>query len=241
VASQAGRRLIDLPSTLFSLFLDVLSVFAISILLVTSRGRMTDFALQLVHPDHRAATRRVVDKMWHRLGRYLGAKLIEIVIVAVAMYAALRLIGVPFALLLAVLVGLGEAIPRIGPWLARIPLLVIAAFEGWVVFALAFAASVIVENAKGYVITPVVEGGQLNMHPLLVFVAVLVGASLLGLAGAFIAVPAAALVQVAFEEVVIPWRLRQLGEAAPTGEVEQVPAGRPGLRQRVLGLLSGSR
>ena len=66
----------------------------------------------------------------------------------------------------------------------------------------------VIENAKGYVISPVVEGRQLDIHPLLVFASVLVGAGLGGFAGAFVAVPAAALVQTFVEEVLIPWRRR---------------------------------
>ena len=97
--------------------------------------------------------------------------------------------------------------------MARIPLFAIAAFEGWQTLALAFAASVVIDNLKGFVISPFVEGEQLDIHPLLVIVAVLVGASTLGFAGAFIAVPAAAMIQVVFEEVIIPWRRRQIGEA----------------------------
>jgi predicted PurR-regulated permease PerM len=65
------------------------------------------------------------------------------------------------------------------------------------------------------VISPVVEGDQLDIHPLLVFVAVLMGASLGGAVGAFIAVPAAAIVDLVVREVVVPWRRAQLrGSAA---------------------------
>ena len=64
-------------------------------------------------------------------------------------------------------------------------------------------------------ISPLIEGDQLDIHPLLVFVAVLVGASLGGAIGAFVAVPAAAIVDLLVQEVVVPWRRAQLrGSAA---------------------------
>ena len=62
-------------------------------------------------------------------------------------------------------------------------------------------------------ISPVVEGDQLDIHPLVVFISVLVGSALLGVAGAFVAVPAAAMVQVLYDEVVRPWRLEKLAAA----------------------------
>jgi predicted PurR-regulated permease PerM len=125
-------------------------------------------------------------------------------------YVALLLIGVPFAVPLAIVVAFGELVPRAGPWLARIPLLSIAALEGPRAFLLTLGASIVIENLKGYVISPVVEGDQLDIHPLLVFVAVLVGATLGGAAGAFVAVPAAAVLDILVREVVVPWRRDQI-------------------------------
>ncbi len=210
VIDTVGERLINLPSRTFAIMLDVLAVFVISVLVLTTKEKLLTLILSMVHPTHRELTSRVLVKMWQRIGFYLRAKLIVMGIVAVLTYLALLLIGVPFPVLLAILTALGELIPRIGPWLARIPLLGIAALDGWQTLVLTFIASVIIQNAKGLVISPLVEGGQLDIHPLLVFISVLVGAALIGPAGAFIAVPFAAMVQVLFEEVIIPWRRRQL-------------------------------
>jgi len=213
IADRAARRAFELPTVLFGLFLDLLSIFVISTLLVSGRERILDAILDVVHPRHRPKTRDVLVKMWTRIGYYLRAKVIVMVIVGLLMYGLLLLIGVPFALPLAIIVALGEAIPRAGPWLARIPLLAIAALEGLATFGLTFAASVLVENLKGYVISPVIEGDQLDIHPLVVFVSVLVGSALLGVAGAFVAVPAAAMLAVLYDEVVRPWRAAQIARA----------------------------
>lgn len=220
MVSAVGQRLAALPSELFGLFLDVLSVFVISMLLVTTRGKLLAFILSLVDPEHRDKTATVLRQMWDRIGYYVRAKLIVMTIIAAITYGVLLLIGLPYALLLSIVVGLGEAVPRIGPWLARIPLLGIALLQGWTTFGIVLVASVVIENAKGYAISPWVEGDQLDIHPLLVFVSVLVGASLLGVAGAFVAVPAAAILQVLFEEVILPWRRAQV---APAAAPERVP------------------
>jgi len=84
----------------------------------------------------------------------------------------------------------------------------------------------LIENLKGYVISPVVEGDQLDIHPLLVFVAVLVGVSLGGAVGGFVAVPAAAIVDLVVREVVVPWRrarLRSSASAPPRLPSAQAP------------------
>lgn len=213
IGERAAARAFELPSAFFALFLDLLSVFVISTLIVSNRERILGAILELVHPRHRPKTREVLVSMWTRIGYYLRAKLIVMVIVGVVTYGVLLAIGLPFALPLAIIVALGEAIPRAGPWLARIPLLAIAAFEGLVTFGITFAASILIENLKGYVLSPLIEGDQLDIHPLVVFVSVLVGSALLGVAGAFVAVPAAAIVQVLYDDVVRPWRLAGLAAA----------------------------
>jgi predicted PurR-regulated permease PerM len=216
ILERAGDLALALPSTLFELFLDALSIFVISILLVTNRERIMGFTLSLVHPSDRDFVRSLLDRMWARVGAYLRAKVIVMTIIGAITYVALLVIGVPFALVLAIIVALGEAIPRVGPWLARIPLLGIAALEGLSTFLLVFGASVVIENAKGYVISPFVEGEQLDIHPLLVFVSVLIGATLGGFAGAFVAVPVAAIVDLFIRDVVVPWRRRDIVEGAVT-------------------------
>jgi predicted PurR-regulated permease PerM len=210
---RVGQRAVGLPSDLFRVFLDLLSVFVISTLLVSSRRRILAFILSMVHPEYRDEVRDVLTKMWTRIGYYVRAKVIVMAIVGVLMYVALRLIGVPFAVPLSIIVAFGEIIPRAGPWLARIPLLGIAALDGWKTFVLTLVASVVIENLKGLVISPLVEGQQLDIPPLAVFISVLVGGALFGVGGAVVAVPAWAMLQVLLEEVVIPWRQRQLALA----------------------------
>jgi predicted PurR-regulated permease PerM len=157
----------------------------------------------------------VLDRIWLRVGRYLWAKVIVMAIVGVLTYISLIVIGVPFAIPLSVIAALGELIPLVGTWIARIPLFAIAALDSPRTFVLTLVASVIIQNLQGYVISPLVEGDQLEIHPLLVFVAVLVGAALGGPIGAFVAVPAAAIVDLVVQEVVVPWRRAQLrGSAA---------------------------
>ena len=210
ILDRAGERAAGLPSDVFSIFIDLLAVFFVSLLLLTNRLRMRNFVLSLTHPDHRRHTGLVLDRSWLRIGGYLRAKVIVMAIVGALTYVSLIVIGVPFAIPLSVIVAFGELIPLVGSWLARIPLLAIAALDSPRTFVLTFLASILIQNLQGYVISPFIEGDQLDIHPLLVFVAVLVGASLGGAVGAFVAVPAAAIVDLVVREVVVPWRRAQI-------------------------------
>jgi predicted PurR-regulated permease PerM len=212
LVGNVGNRLVDLPATSASVLVDLTTIYVLATLMVMRRERMLQGVLMLVAPAHRERTQAVMEKIWWRLGAYLRAKLIVMLAVGALMYIALTVLHVPFAVPLAVIVAFGELVPVIGPWIARVPLLTIASFQGWQTLALTFLASVVIEDLKAYVISPRIQGQQLNIDPLLVVIAVLVGGALLGAPGAFIAVPFAAMLQVLFEEVVLPWRLTRIGE-----------------------------
>ena len=214
ILDRAGERAAALPSDVFSIFVDLLAVFFVSLLLLTNRLRIRDFVLSVTHTDHRRRTGLVLDRTWLRIGAYLRAKVIVMAIVGVITYIPLVVIGVPFAIPLSVIVAFGELIPLVGSWLARIPLLAIAALDSPRTFVLTLVVSIVTQNLQGYVISPLVEGDQLDIHPLLVFVAVLVGASLGGAVGAFVAVPAAAILDLVVREVAVPWRRAQLRGSA---------------------------
>jgi len=214
ILDRAGERAAALPSDVFSIFFDLLAVFFVSLLLLTNRLRIRDFILSVIHPDHRRRTGFVLDRGWLRIGAYLRAKAIVMAIVGVITYIPLVLIGVPFAIPLSVIVAFGELIPLVGSWLARIPLFAIAALDSPRTFVLTLIVSIVTQNLQGYVISPLIEGDQLDIHPLLVFVAVLMGVSLGGAVGGFVAVPAAAIVDLVVREVVVPWRRAQLRSSA---------------------------
>jgi predicted PurR-regulated permease PerM len=120
----------------------------------------------------------------------------------------------------------------VGVWIARIPLLLIAGFQGPTTLLLTFLASAIIEEIKADVIGPRAEGQALDMDPMLTIVAVLCGSALLGWEGALIAVPVAAMLQVILEEVVVPARLAKIGEPPQQAQPDESP---PAVRQTTIG------
>jgi predicted PurR-regulated permease PerM len=210
LVGDVGGQLVDLPLTVAKLLFDAAMVYIVATLLVTRRERLLEGVLLMTSPSRRDHTRMITEKIWARLGGYVRAKIVIMVVVGTLMYVSLRLLGVPFAVPLSVIVALGELVPKIGVWVARVPLLIIAAFQGWTILGLTFLASFLIEDLKAYVLGPRVEGHALNMDPLLAILAVLCGTVLLGAAGALIAVPFAAMLQVIFEEVILPMRVAQI-------------------------------
>lgn len=132
-----------------------------------------------------------------QIGNYVRGKFIEILIVWLVTYVTFKLMGLQFAMLLSVLVGLSVVIPYIGAVVVTIPVVAVAYFQwgfssefAWVVGAYA-----IIQAVDGNVLVPVLFSEVVNLHPIAIIVAVLVFGGLWGFWGVFFAIPLATLVQ----------------------------------------------
>ena len=112
---------------------------------------------------------------------------------------SLFLLGVPYALVLGAWVSITAIVPYIGAWIGAVPALLVALTISpttalWV--ALLFLA---IQQFEGNFLTPKIQGDTLHVHPILVFLAVIVGGGLAGILGIIVAVPALAVLRVLFD------------------------------------------
>lgn len=217
IAARGGNAftvwLLGLPEAVARALFTLISIFTIGSLLLITKERLLMLLLSLIHPRHRSTTQRVLNEMGERLGAYVRAKLIVISIVGTLVWATLFFLGSSYAVLVAIFAGVFEALPRIGPWIGRVAILLAVLPLGWTAVGIAMASHVVIENLKGQVISPLVESDQVEIHPLTAFIAIIAGGILLGWLGAIIAVPLAAVVQVLVQDVLIPWRRELLAPA----------------------------
>jgi predicted PurR-regulated permease PerM len=143
------------------------------------------------------------------------------VIAGTLSYIVMRILGIPFAIPLAVLVALFDLIPLVGSTIAGAIVAIVAAIVGfpgvfiaWLIFL------VVYQQFENNVIQPVVYKRTVRIHPLIVIVAVLIGGSLLGILGALLAIPIAASIQIAVKEVWQMRRERLLPDNVPPAEPE---------------------
>lgn len=138
--------------------------------------------------------------LWKRsqekIGKWMQGQLILAVIVGVLVYLGLMILGVPYALLLAVLAGVFEVIPVFGPILAAIPGLAVALVHGGPTEALlVLGLYVVVQQFEAHLIYPVVVKKVVGVPPLLVILALLIGYKLAGFLGVLLSVPIAGAIQ----------------------------------------------
>ena len=145
--------------------------------------------------------REMMDQVWNemdaQLANYIRGKAIEILIVGVATFISFALLGINYAALLGLLVGLSVLIPYIGAAVVTVPVALIAFFQwGWSdQFLYLMLAYTIIQAIDGNVIVPLLFSEAVNLHPVSIIVAVLVFGTLWGFWGVFFAIPLATLVK----------------------------------------------
>ncbi|MDG5786473.1 AI-2E family transporter [Evansella sp. AB-P1] len=123
------------------------------------------------------------------LGYYIRGQLIVCVVVGILAYIGFWIIDMPYALLLAVFIGLTNVIPYFGPIIGMVPVVFIALTESLELVILGIIVNFIVQIIEGNLIAPLVVGKSLHMHPVLIIFALVVGGELGGVIGLIISVP----------------------------------------------------
>ncbi len=185
------------------------SLFAlITILVLTafllSSGRNWVDALIAARPaEERRRLRRSLDNMAEAVAGYVAGALTIALIAGVATFIVLTILGVPFAAPLAVIAGLFSLIPLVGATIAAILIGLVTVFEDFPTVTIIWAVwAIIYQQFENHVIQPQIQKRTVHVHPFITIVAVLFGATLLGVVGALVAIPVAASIQILLREYV---------------------------------------
>lgn len=140
--------------------------------------------------DQAKKARHIMDMVQIRLGQWISGQLALMLLIGVVTFIGLSLLGVPFALPLALLAGLLEIIPNVGPTIAAVPSVAIAFFmlnPFMGVIVLLF--HILVQQLENNLVVPMIMKEAVDVRPLTTLLLILVGFELLGVAGALLVVP----------------------------------------------------
>ena len=148
-------------------------------------------------PRNRPLMNRIWLEMDQQISNYIRGKVLEIFIVGSVSYLMFVILGINYALLLSVLVGLSVIVPYIGATVVTIPVAAVA-YVQWGIgseFYTVLVAYGVLQLVDGNVLVPVIFSEAVNLHPVAIIAAVLVFGGIWGLAGVFFAIPLATLVK----------------------------------------------
>lgn len=190
----------------------IASVFAVMVMIaymLIDAERLRNLFLLVYPPEVRGERRRVLMRIAKRMSSWLSAQLLLSTIIGVATFVGLVALRIPYALPLAIVAAIGELIPAIGPTVGAIPVLAIALLQSPWQFWSYLAFAIVLQKAENLFLVPRVMSKKVSISPLAVFIAFMIGASLLGIVGAILAIPVAAIAQVAFDEAFVSRRERR--------------------------------
>ncbi len=156
---------------------------------LTERSRLQRYALAFMPEHRRAGMRDAWNQVEARLGLWARGQLILMVTIGVATGIAYSVLGLPGALLLALIAALTEIIPIVGPLIGAVPALLVATTISPETAIFTLGVYVLIHAVEGNVLVPIVMRNTVGLSPFLVLVSLLVGGTAGGILGAIVAVP----------------------------------------------------
>lgn len=153
--------------------------------------------------NHRAQARvqRMIGSMEKNLGGWLRGQLLLMIVVGVLVYLGLFALGVEYALPLAVIAGLFEVIPTIGPVLSAVPAILVGFGTSFGLGVWILVLYVIVQQLENSLIVPNVMGRAVGFSPLMTLLIVFAGAQLFGIGGAVLSIPVTILINILVKDL----------------------------------------
>jgi len=191
--------LIGFISGAFNFGIVIFGILFVAAYLLADVRKVKAAYLKAAPRRYRRDARELWDAFGVSLSRYLGGLLFVVVIQGVLAGLALWMLGVPYAILLGAWVSVTAIIPYLGAFLGAIPAIIVALiFESPTIAVLTVVAYVLIQQFEGNFLTPRIQGQALNLHPIIVLLAVIGGGQIGGLAGVIFAVPLLAVLRVFF-------------------------------------------
>ncbi|MEX2651109.1 MAG: AI-2E family transporter [Acidimicrobiia bacterium] len=183
-------------------------VLAIYILIDLERFKSN--SLNITPPRHREETAFVAGEVSTAMGSFVRGQLLVSVIVGIASSFGMWLIDLPFWLIIGILAGFLNLIPFLGPVVGGALAALVALLNGDLSQAIwAVLIFVAIQQVDNHVITPLVQRARVNLSPLVIILALIIGGSVAGLLGVLVAVPMTAAIRIIVGHL---WRTRLLGE-----------------------------
>lgn len=206
IASQIkdiATNFISISTAIFSSIFLILTIFVFTFYLLLEWKSFVKLISSPFSGKQEKKVTNIIAKVEYGLGRWVRGQLALSVIVGVLSYIGLRILGIPYALPLALVAGIFEIIPIVGPIIASIPAilvgLTIAPIMGLAVAALFF----IIQQLENNLIVPMIMSKVIGLQPPILIIALLVGAKLAGIGGAFLAVPMIVVGKIIVQELLV--------------------------------------
>jgi predicted PurR-regulated permease PerM len=220
---DAAGVLSDIGLGLVNSIFAAVTILVLSIFMQGSGRRFLNWWARMQGPDREAWMHNLFGRIATAIGNYVAGALLQATVAGVTSWIMLMILGVNYALPLAVIVFVLDLVPLVGATLGAIVVGVVTVFSDFPVDTIIWAIYAIVyQQVENNVIQPRIQARAVQLDPLIVLISVLFGSTLFGVLGALLAIPVAASIQITIREY---WTLRRLAIVPTTSAPESSSAG----------------
>lgn len=198
-----SKNALEVSLAVFSNILAFISIAVLTFYMLLERDKL-DKLLSQFFMGKEERIQRTTKRIEEKLGSWMRGQIVLTLIIGTFSYIGLSILGVPYALPLAILAGILEVIPVIGPIISAVPAILIAYLISPVTAGLVALLYLVIQQLENHLIVPQVMKKAVGLNPLAVIIAVAIGGRLLGIAGALLAVPITVVAQIIMEDLVNP-------------------------------------
>lgn len=195
-----SKNIFSFTLTIFDSLVTSIFLLVLTFYLLLERENLENHTAKLFG-NREEKIKKLIIKIEEKLGGWFRGQLILSGIIGLLSYLGLTILAVPYALPLAILAGVMEVVPVIGPIISAIPAILIAFTIQPILAAGVAAMYFVIQQLENHLIVPQVMRRAVGLNPLLVILAIAVGSRLLGFAGALLAVPITVVLQIIVTEV----------------------------------------
>jgi predicted PurR-regulated permease PerM len=187
--------------TFFSNLVFLISTLFFSYYLILEEDIIKKIVIKLINEKDALFISNLIEKVEKKLGNWFWGEIWLMSIVGVLTYIGLKLLGMPYALPLAVLAGLLEIVPNLGPIISAIPALIIGLSRSPFLFFANLSLYFIVQQLENNLIVPFVMRKAVNLNPLITLLSLLIGGNIAGVLGVLLAVPITLIIEIILIEL----------------------------------------
>jgi predicted PurR-regulated permease PerM len=209
IAQPTGEEMVASVGQMLGYVISTAQVFFVAIIILvltfywTLDGpRIIKSFLLLIPQDQRESIGELISAMEGKIGFYIAGQGILCLVIGIMALVAYLLIGLPNALVLALVAGVMEAVPMVGPLLGAVPAALVALSIGPEKLIWVIVATVVIQQLENSLLVPRIMKKAVGVNPFVTLLALFAFSSLFGLAGALMAIPIAALIQLALNHFV---------------------------------------
>ncbi|WP_074032798.1 AI-2E family transporter [Exiguobacterium sp. AT1b] len=182
--------------------------------------RLPDAIVKLLPSSYEKETRHILHDMHETVRSYVNAQLLVAFFVGITSLIGLWIVGVDYAILLALFMMVTNIIPYVGPFLGAVPAVIVAFIQDPIKVIWVIVVIIIVQQIESNVISPLIQGKSLKVHPLTIIIVLLVAGNLAGIIGMLIAVPFYAVAKTVVQNIVRIYKLKEREQYLDKEETE---------------------